>query len=177
MKVHKTLPQNFWINTNKTFFSEETLVLVYLIDSPHTNRLGCFRLPLRFIKSDLNYKEGTLTEVFQELIDNNYLIWDDINEWGYLTHFLEWFPIQTYYQARNLEKDFDVIPKNSYIYNGLVKHLLQIPYLDRSFRRRLQAIWMSFKDPSEPIRSEEINARSSLIEPKLVIKKENKIYA
>ncbi len=153
MKYKQTLPQTFWIETNKNCFSDETLLLVYLINSPHTNRLGCFRLPLRFVKTDLNYKKVTFTQAFQELIDNNYLVWDGINEWGYLTRFLEWFPLQTYYQTRNLEKNFDVIPENSCVHKIVVGHLLQIPYLARSFRRRLQTIWKNTVVSSKSVKA------------------------
>jgi hypothetical protein len=161
MKTHPIIHLSFWSDTNKKACSPpEQVLLIYLANNTHTNRLGCFRLPLRYMAQDLNWTDVFLKRTFNQLINADFLLWDNSNEWGYLTCFLDWFPIKSYYQTKDLERSFNVIPSDCYLRQVLVGHLLQIPYLDRSFRCRLNSDWKSyssFEAPSKFVVSEEIN--------------------
>ena len=167
MKAHLSIPPNFWSDTNKKACSPpEQVLLLYLANNIHTNRLGCFRLPLKYMAQDLNWTDVFLKRTFNQLINADFLLWDSVSEWGYLTHFLDWFPIKNYYQAKDLERIFNIIPSDCYLLQVLVGHLLQVPYLDRSFRSRLNGYWKScipFEGYSKPIKSEKIKLRKSFL--------------
>jgi hypothetical protein len=124
MKRYHTIPLNFWVETKRICSSQEQLILLYLINHSYTNRLGCFRLPLHFIAEDLNWTDIFLKSTFNKLINAGYLIWDGNEEWGYLTGFLEWFPIRHYYQAREIERVFNTIPEACNLIQMLIGHLL-----------------------------------------------------
>ncbi|WP_010597643.1 hypothetical protein [Rickettsiella massiliensis] len=142
MKVLKEIPACFWAESKTGYLeTHEKLLLIYLISHPVTNRLGCFRLPLRYMAYDLEWSEQYTTACFNKLIRFNFLIWDPITEWSYLTDFLNWFPIKNSYQGKYIEHVFEEIPETAIIFKIVVGHLLQISYLDKIFRQRLISCW------------------------------------
>lgn len=142
MKVQKEIPIFFWEESKACELStHEKLLLIYLISHPATNRLGCFRLPLRYIANDLEWSKESTQCCFNALIEFNFLIWDATTEWSYLTDFLDWFPIKNSYQGHEIEHVFNEIPYRNTFFKVLVGHLLQIPYLDKIFRQHLVGCW------------------------------------
>ncbi|MDQ8039617.1 MAG: hypothetical protein REH83_04345 [Rickettsiella sp.] len=144
MKLLKEIPACFWAESISGILNnDEKLLLIYLISHPTTNRLGCFRLPSRYMAYDLKWPEEYAHNCFNKLIRFNYLVWDHFTEWTYLMDFLDWFPIKNSYQGKSIEHVFNEIPEDSIVFKLVVGHLLQIPYLDKVFRERLINCWQN----------------------------------
>ena len=142
MKTQKEIPACFWAESRSSdLCNDEKLLLIYLISHPTTNRLGCVRLPLRYMAYDLEWSEEYVKSCFNELIRFNFLVWDPGTEWTYLTDFLDWFPIKNSYQGKYIEQIFNEIPENTIVFTLVVGHLLKISYLDKVFRERLINCW------------------------------------
>ena len=77
MKTNRTIPLNFWLDTQKKACSPpEQVLLLYLTNHPHTSPLGCFRLPLRYKAQDLHWTDVFLKKTFNQLITADFLLWD-----------------------------------------------------------------------------------------------------
>ena len=121
MKTSKEIPAYFWAKSKAGYLStQEKLLLIYLISHPTTNRLGCFRLPLRYMAYDLEWSEQYTQTCFNKLIDFNFLVWNTKTEWAYLTDFLDWFPIKNSYQGKYVEQVFNEIPENAILFKLIV---------------------------------------------------------
>ena len=150
MKLFKEIPTCFWTESKAGYLSsQEKLLFIYLISHPATNRLGCFRLPLRYMAYDLEWSEQWARSCFNKLIDFNFLAWDRHHEWGYLTDFLDWFPIRNHYQGKHIEPVFNELPEDTILFKWVVGHLLQTPYLDKLFRERLINYWKQISTKQE----------------------------
>ena len=47
--------------------NEAKLLALYLLTGPHTNMLGCFRLPASYVAEDLGWDLKTVSKRFNEL--------------------------------------------------------------------------------------------------------------
>lgn len=56
MRDYGLVSSQFWITPDlQSISSDAKLLGVYLLTSPHTNMLGCFRLPIGYISEDLRW--------------------------------------------------------------------------------------------------------------------------
>jgi hypothetical protein len=54
MRSYGSVHTKFWINSDVQLLSPNAkLLALYLLTSPHTNMLGCFRLPIGYVVEDL----------------------------------------------------------------------------------------------------------------------------
>ena len=111
MREYGIVQTDFWINPRYSALSGNAkLIAVYLLSSPHTTMLGCFRLPADYIAVDLCLDKSVIHAALQELITINFLSVDFKNHWVLIHHFLDWNPIENPNQAKHVIKLFDKVP-------------------------------------------------------------------
>jgi len=64
MRDYGKVYTRFWLKQNVLSWSDSAKLLgLYLLTCPHCNLLGCFRLPIGYVASDLNWDEQQVAKV------------------------------------------------------------------------------------------------------------------
>lgn len=94
MREYGSVQTQFWSDLAlQSLSTHAKLLAVYLLTGPHTNMLGCFRLPIGYVAEDLKWDEETVHSAFSELEQIEFLIRDTKSSWVLITHFLDGNPI------------------------------------------------------------------------------------
>jgi hypothetical protein len=141
MRVYGSIQTSWWANSEAQKISDQgKLLLTYLFTSPHSNMLGCFRLPDGYITEDLRWTSQKVKNAFQELSKTRFITRDDMN-WVVIHNFLKWNPVQNPKQGKGIQKLFDSIPNQSIIMPPLIDCLLSYgKYFDDEFLNRLHTL-------------------------------------
>lgn len=149
MRDYGSVHTCFWSNPDiQELSSEAKLLALYLLTGPHTNMLGCFRLPVGYVAEDLKWSAETVSKRFAELFQKGFVTRDEATGWVLIPRFLEWNPIDNPNQAKSLCKLFNQIPEKSFIYKDLIEVLLtHSKYFEEPFRNRLETLSKGFREP------------------------------
>lgn len=147
MRSYGSVQVRFWDNPITQKLSDQAkLMAIYLMTGPHSNMIGCFRLPDGYITEDLNWSVPTVKNRFQELININFLTRDNANNWLILHEYLKQNPVQNPKQGIGIQKLFNSVPGDSTVIKPLVKGLITYGrYLDGDFLSRLKALSDSYE--------------------------------
>jgi uncharacterized phage protein (TIGR02220 family) len=142
MRIYGSIQVRFWENADVQKLSDKAkLLAIYLLTGPHSNMLGCLRLPEGYIKEDLRWESHDVKNAFLELININFLTRDDHTHWIVIHEFLNWNPIQNPRQGMGIKKLFELVPTTSTVYKPLVKGLLTHgKYLDKGLTDSLERV-------------------------------------
>ncbi len=142
MRIYGSVQIRFWENDNIQQISDQAkLLAIYLLTGPHSNMLGCLRLPDGYITEDLRWDNSTVKQAFIELTEIDFLIRDEATNWLNIHQFLLWNPIQNPRQGIGVKKIFDQVPPSSTVYKPLVQSLIKYgKYFDESFINRLNTL-------------------------------------
>lgn len=125
MRSYGSVQVRFWDNPITQKLSDQAkLMAIYLMTGPHSNMIGCFRLPDGYITEDLNWNVNTVKSRFQELININFLTRDSANNWLILHDYLKQNPVQNPKQGIGVQKLFNSVPRESTVNKPLVKSLI-----------------------------------------------------
>lgn len=125
MRLYGSIQTSFWGSTDIQQLSDQgKLLIAYLLTGPHTNMLGCFRLPLGYIESDLQWERHTVNHALNELSRNNFILYDEPSNWLLIHHFLKFNAICNPRQGICVEKLFAAVPTQSNVFKPLINSLL-----------------------------------------------------
>ena len=149
MRIYGSIQTCFWENADAQKLSDQgKLLATYLFTGPHSNMLGCFRLPAGYITEDLNWDILKVKRAFEELSEANFIIREEASSWLLICNFLKWNPIQNPKQAKGIQKLFDAVPIRSVIAKPLVNSLLNHgKYFEETFVKRLYTLASSTRNP------------------------------
>jgi hypothetical protein len=106
-KVHTS----FWTSSTTRGMSEDGRALaLYLLTSPHSNQIGCFRLPDGYAADDLQWPPERVSEGFGELFRNGFATRDQGSSWVFIRLFLKWNLIENPNQGASASKLFKMVP-------------------------------------------------------------------
>ena len=139
MRTYGSVHTCFWENhTNQQLSDQAKLLALYLLTGPHSNMLGCFRLPEGYVTEDLKWDTSKVKAAFNELSNISFLTRDTQSSWVVIHDFLKSNPIQNPKQGVGVEKIFNTIPENAAVLKPLIKSLLVYgKYLQKEFLNRL----------------------------------------
>lgn len=101
MRDYGKVYTRFWLKQNVLSWSDSSKLLgLYLLTCPHCNLLGCFRLPIGYIASDLNWSEQKVATALNELKADDFLIRCDTTGWTMIRSFLKHNPIENPNQGK-----------------------------------------------------------------------------
>jgi uncharacterized phage protein (TIGR02220 family) len=151
MRIYGSVQIAFWENSDIQNLSDQSkLLAIYLLTGPHSNMLGCFRLPDGYITEDLKWEIQNAKKSFNNLSEINFLTRDLDSSWVSIHNFLKWNPIQNPRQGIGIQKLFDMVPMKSIVFKPLVNSLLAYgKYLDKGFIDRLHTFQNSSETLSE----------------------------
>jgi hypothetical protein len=123
---------SFWTNAELADCSRDARLLgVYLLSSPHTNMIGCFRLPVGYVAEDLHMTPEEVKDSLAELEQVGYINYDQKLSWVLLPRFLRWNQIENQNQAKSALKLFDEIPQKSSLHAAfrgvLAEYIKELP--------------------------------------------------
>lgn len=129
MRTFGILPTEFWKDEQLQSLPVPTrLIAAYLYSSPHTNSIGCFRLPLSYISEDLHIQQRFVVKAVKELTAILFLQFDPPSKYFAITDFIsarakKWLANPNNYIAatRELEEIPDSVPFKSEIRRQLIE--------------------------------------------------------
>ena len=126
MREYGQVQCNFWVHPDIQSLSDQAkLLALYLIEGPHSNALGCYRLPIGYVSADLGWSSETVSKRFAELFQAGLVIRDEATSWILLQKFLRWNPIANPNVGKNVAKCVEAIPRNISFANELCHALRQ----------------------------------------------------
>ncbi|MDE2097131.1 MAG: hypothetical protein KGL39_07785 [Patescibacteria group bacterium] len=110
--------RNYGIISTKIFtdpesraWDDETFrLVVYLLAGPHTNAIGCFRLPKGYIATDLGKGFDTLSRPFQNLSQTRFLTYCEGTEYVFIHNFLKYNTFDNANVAKGAVKLAQMVP-------------------------------------------------------------------
>ncbi|MFO0390173.1 MAG: hypothetical protein ACK502_10735 [Alphaproteobacteria bacterium] len=126
MRDYGRVPTNFWL---MTFETEDVRTLVlYAMCGPHSNGIGCYRLPLSYIAEDLRWDTARASQALRVALTQGLLEYDDKALWIRVVKHFESSPVESPNAAKSFIPLIQAVPKNSHIYLKLIADLEQFKH-------------------------------------------------
>jgi hypothetical protein len=147
MRTYGKVHISFWSNSELQGSSDDARILaLYLLSSPHTNMLGCFRLPAGYFLEDFQgWTAERLKAAFVELSTIGFADRDPVTQWVVVYKFLKWNPVENPNQAKAIIRLFERLPMSGPI-RGWAASALNA-YLSTTSR----GVWEPFLNVGQPV--------------------------
>ncbi len=154
MREYGQIQCSFWIDPDIQNLSDGAARLAaYLLTGPHSNGIGCYRLPDGYVMADFGWSKEKVSKAFEELFQIGFCERCESTDFVLIPRFLRWNQITNGNVASAREKEFDTIPRRSSIYQRLCDALLTYgKHLSKDFRNRLETLSKGYgkQDPTLP---------------------------
>jgi hypothetical protein len=154
MREYGQIQCSFWTDPDVQTLSDSAARLAaYLLTGPHSNGLGCYRLPDGYIMADFGWDQETVSKGFAELFRIGFCKRCERTGFVLIPNFLRWNPIANANVASAREKEFDAVHKKTAVYQELCRALLTHgKHLSDGFRNRLETLSKGYgkQDPTQP---------------------------
>lgn len=159
MREYGQVQCSFWADQEVQGLSDQAkLLAVYLLTGPHSNGIGCFRLPDGYVQADFGWDAETVSKGFLELFRMGFCKRCETTRFVLLPKFLKWNPVSNANVAKARQKEFAVVSKNSLIHGELAASLLAFGnHWEKGFETLLKGYAKQDPEPtlSEPTRRED----------------------
>lgn len=110
MREYGVLQCSFWQSDDaRTLSDAGKLLAAYLVTGPHSNGLGCYRLPDGYVMADFGWTVDKVTKAFEELSRNGFAY--RFESVVFIPNFLRWNKIANPKVAAARQKEFEALPK------------------------------------------------------------------
>lgn len=163
MREYGQIQSGFWANPEIQALSDwGKLLAAYLLTSPHTNGIGCFRMPFGYVSEDFGKGFETVSKGFQELFEKGFLGYCEETKFVVIWKFLKWNPISNPNVAKSRQKEFDAVPKKFKYYKELCQEVAEYgTHMDNPF----ETLSEPFRNPFETRPEPEKNQKGPRKEP------------
>jgi hypothetical protein len=96
---------------------------LYLLTSPHSNALGCFRLPMAYLCDDIGRDAGTVGRAVARLREIGFLERDEATGWTWLAAYLRHNPIANRNVGKAVEKLIEAVPAEVPFWGNMIEAL------------------------------------------------------
>jgi hypothetical protein len=135
MRAYGQIHSSFWTSATIRGLTDDGRILAaYLLTSPHTNMIGCFRLPDGYACDDLGWPADRVSKAFSDLDGAGFASRTSTTKWVLIHKFLKWSPVKGPKQAK-----------------GAANLLLQVPEDEPLRPRLISAIERFSPDVTKPI--------------------------
>src|SRR3990167_9250410 len=126
MREYGQVQSAFWGHPDIAQISDQgKLLALYLLTGPQSNGLGCYRLPVGYVQSDLGWPEETVSKGFDELFRNGFCNRCERTKFVLIPGFLKWNTIANGNVAAAREKEFREIPSQFSLFQELANAILR----------------------------------------------------
>ena len=124
MRDYGKVFSTFWTSDSTRDLSDDAKVLaLYLLTGPHSNIIGCYRLPDGYISEDLGWTLQRVSKGFGELFQKGFATRDEDTKWVFVNNHLKWNPLENPNQITGGVKLYDQIPDASTVKPLIAKAL------------------------------------------------------
>lgn len=149
MRDYGKVFSTFWTSDSTRDLSDDAKVLaLYLLTGPHSNIIGCYRLPDGYISEDLGWTLQRVSKGFGELFQKGFATRDEDTKWVFVNNHLKWNPLENPNQITGGVKLYDQIPDASTVKPLIAKALRKYTKPDL---RGFETLPKPFADPSETL--------------------------
>ena len=141
MRDYGQVQTGFWVHPDVAPLSDGAkLLAVYLFSCPHSNALGCFRLPGGYVSSDLGWTPETVEERATELASAGLALRDAATGWTLIPNHLKWNPVQNPNVGKAVLRQARAVPSDFPHRERMVEALARLgSHLPEGWRRALGA--------------------------------------
>lgn len=126
MREYGQIQCSFWSDPDVQSVSNDAkLIATYLLSGPHSNGLGCYRIPDGYIQADLGMTPQTISKGFAELFGIGFCLRCDATNFVVMPKFLKWNTIANPKVGSAREKEFKTIPDKFSHYSVLCQSILE----------------------------------------------------
>lgn len=126
MREYGQIQCSFWSDTDIQALSDQAkLLAAYLLTGPHSNGIGCYRLPDGYVQADFGWTSETVSKGFAELFQIGFCKRCERTDFVLIPKFLKWNPVANANVAKARQKEYESVSKKSSIYNELSASLLR----------------------------------------------------
>jgi hypothetical protein len=95
MRIYGKVKITFWDDDRiKKLPDTAKLLALYCLTCEHSNAIGCFRLPVGYIETDLGWNNAKAEGALTELIDSGFALYDQSSAYLLMPRYLEHNPIE-----------------------------------------------------------------------------------
>lgn len=110
MREYGQVQSSFWQSVDAQAFSDVgKLLALYLLTGPHTNGIGCYKLPDGYVMADLGWNPETVSKGFAELSANGFA--NRFDGVVFIPNFLRWNRIANGNIATARFGEWEMLPK------------------------------------------------------------------
>lgn len=111
---------SYWTSETSHGFSDDAKLLgAYLFTGPHSNILGCYRVPDGYVMGDLSWAPERVSKAFEELSRKGFANRCGTTFWVFIVKYLKWNPPENPNQVKAMRRLAAQVPDNAAIKNGL----------------------------------------------------------
>jgi len=120
MREYGQVQTSFWSHPDIQALTDDgKLLALYCLTGPHSNGIGCYRLPDGYVMADLGWTPERVSKGFQELFAAGFGERCETTNFFLIPKFMQWNPVSNPNVASAREKEFHTIPKKAKIHKGL----------------------------------------------------------
>ena len=124
MRDYGKVFSTFWTSDSTRELSDDAKMLaLYLLTGPHSNIIGCFRLPDGYVSEDMGWSIQRVSKVFTELFRKGFATREETTKWVFISKHLKWNPLENPNQITGALKLYDQIPDASSVKPLIAKAL------------------------------------------------------
>jgi hypothetical protein len=130
MREYGVIQTAYWTDDKIAALSTPAKLLgAYLLTCPHSNAIGCFRLPMGYISEDLRWDTDTVQDALGELSDIGFICRDNASGWTLIRKFLEFNTIENPNVGKACMRMIDGVPSAFPYFHQMIAALE--PYANR----------------------------------------------
>lgn len=151
MREYGQIQCSFWQRACEEQWTNDAMVLgAYLLTGPHSNGIGCYRLPNGYVCDDLGWDSERVSKGFAELFGKGFC-----NRFGtvvLIPKFLRWNPISNGNVAKARAQEFEAIPNEEAKQAAALALLTFGNHWGNPFRNRLETLSKGYakQNPTQP---------------------------
>jgi hypothetical protein len=169
MREYGQIQCSFWTDPEIQSLTDQARQLAaYLLTGPHSNGLGCYRLPNGYVEADFNWDNETVSKGFDELLKIGFAKRCESTFFVFIPKFLSWNEISNPNVAKSREKEFNLVSGKASIYAELCLSLLKYGnHFSEPFRNRLETLSKQEKNlpRKEPTKTQPIMSAQAVVIP------------
>ncbi|PGH58024.1 hypothetical protein CRT60_08685 [Azospirillum palustre] len=132
MRTYGKVYMAFWTDEKTgSLPGDAQRVALYLLTGPHSNSIGCFRLPLPYITSDLRLTEDEAKAALATLENIGFIVRCPSSGWTLIVNYLRHNAPENSRVGKNMMDLIAAVPVGSEVWSGLVegvsKHEIRFP--------------------------------------------------
>lgn len=154
MREYGQVQCSFWSDPDIQGTTETAkLLALYLLTGPHSNGLGCYRLPNGYVQADFGWSSERVSKGYGELFQIGFCNRCESTDFVLIPKFMRWNPVANPKVAIAREKEFRTVPKKSAIYQQLAHSMLVYGgHWSEPFRNHIETVSKGYgkQDPTLP---------------------------